>query len=183
MVIFIHRYLDSDNKFLNFCIPDCLMIHLNIIIQHRHQSSKILLNRASAMLNNVFKMLWTWDKWDCNVSLQAQTIIGKCFGKSAGKIHGPLIKLPSSEVHVSVGMITSAWSLMCIIIENSSGYFCATISCTIQYLLGLVSVSIKVRVLSSFVGPCLVFCASTNCIYNFIYTCLQCESLQYTYNA
>ena len=33
------------------------MVHLNIIIQHRHQSKKKKLNGASTMLNNVFKLL------------------------------------------------------------------------------------------------------------------------------
>ena len=40
-------------KFQNFCIPGCLLIHLNIIIQHRYQSSSFFY-RASTMLNNVF---------------------------------------------------------------------------------------------------------------------------------
>ena len=41
-VIHVDRYLDSDYiNFRNLCIPGCLLVHLNIIIQHRHQSSKI----------------------------------------------------------------------------------------------------------------------------------------------
>ena len=51
VVIFSHR----PHKFQNVCIPRCLMVHLNIIIQHRHQSKKKKkLNGASTMLNNVF---------------------------------------------------------------------------------------------------------------------------------
>ena len=60
-MIFSHRFLYSD--FINFktvCIPGCLLIHLNIIIQHRHQSSTIFINWSSTkttMLNNVFNNL------------------------------------------------------------------------------------------------------------------------------
>ena len=38
------------------CIPGCLLIHLNIIIQHRHQSLKKKLNWSSTVLNNVFNV-------------------------------------------------------------------------------------------------------------------------------
>ena len=46
---------ERQHKFQNFCIPGCLLVHLNNIIQHRHQSSNIFFNRSSTMLNNVFK--------------------------------------------------------------------------------------------------------------------------------
>ena len=45
-------FVDSDNTF----IPGCLLIHLYIIIEHRCQSLKRRNNRASTMLNDVFKM-------------------------------------------------------------------------------------------------------------------------------
>ena len=35
------------------CIPGCLLIHLNINIQHRHHTSTVFLNWASTMWNNV----------------------------------------------------------------------------------------------------------------------------------
>ena len=39
LVIFSHRYLDGDRiNFKTFVNPGCLLIHLNIIIQHNHQS-------------------------------------------------------------------------------------------------------------------------------------------------
>ena len=55
---FSHRFLDSDASIpkLN-CNPGCLLIHLNIVIQHRYQSSKKKNNWSSTMLNNVFKSL------------------------------------------------------------------------------------------------------------------------------
>ena len=56
VVIFSHRYLDSDCiNFRTFFIPGCLLVHLNIIIQLRHQSSTIFYSGSLKMLNNVFK--------------------------------------------------------------------------------------------------------------------------------
>ena len=52
VVIFIHRYGDSDSMNVkNFCITSCLLIHLNINIQHRHQSSRFIFFKLS--LHNV----------------------------------------------------------------------------------------------------------------------------------
>ena len=62
VVIFSHRCLDSDqHKFKNFCIRGRLIVHLNIIIQHRHDQSSIVfeMDRASTMLNNVYKTVFT----------------------------------------------------------------------------------------------------------------------------
>ena len=51
-MIFSHIYLDSDCINIKYlCIHGCLLIHLNVIIQYRHDSFFffIFLNRASAM--------------------------------------------------------------------------------------------------------------------------------------
>ena len=40
------------------CYNKCLLTLLNIIIQYRHQSSTIILNRSSTMLNNVCHAGW-----------------------------------------------------------------------------------------------------------------------------
>ena len=53
VVIFSHRYLDSVRINKNVFIPGCLLVHLNIIIQQRHQSSKFFKWHLT-MLNNVF---------------------------------------------------------------------------------------------------------------------------------
>ena len=58
VAIFSHRYLDSDRiNVKTFVFLCCLLVHLNIIIQHRHQSLTNFLNGASTMLNNVFNQL------------------------------------------------------------------------------------------------------------------------------
>ena len=59
VVIFSHRYLDRD--LINdktFFIPGGLIVHPNIIIQQYNTDIKDnnSLNRASTMLNNVFKL-------------------------------------------------------------------------------------------------------------------------------
>ena len=55
VVIFSHIYLESGCMNLKTFVSLAaqLLIHLNIIIQHRHQSSSF--SRASTMLNKVFK--------------------------------------------------------------------------------------------------------------------------------
>ena len=49
VVVFSYRYIDSDPIKKN-CIPGCLLVHLNIIIQHRHQSSTIFLKEPPQCL-------------------------------------------------------------------------------------------------------------------------------------
>ena len=45
------------------------MVHLNIIIQHRHQSANIFINGASTILNNVFKDIF------CEIELEVHVAI------------------------------------------------------------------------------------------------------------
>ena len=51
MVIFSHRYHDSDS----ICIPGCSLIHMNIIMQCYWYQNYFKKSSLHKLLNNVFK--------------------------------------------------------------------------------------------------------------------------------
>ena len=63
MVIFSHRYLESNSINFKTCIPGCLLTLLKIIIQHRHHSSTFFLIELPQCLTMSLSMNPAFEKF------------------------------------------------------------------------------------------------------------------------